>query len=175
MKKIFIILAMFITCSLFAEVTQSMMYYDSFENPVLYTAKFDVEYHFSKNLQTGKTDSYITLHSDGKNYEASFIYLLLNIDITTLKEICNELNYAINYIVPFIETEKRIPPFTKLETLGMMFTVRQSVYGLGNDSCFIPLDKVKSFSEMFNKITAAYYEHEKEFESTCLPVKPFSK
>ena len=166
---------MLMSCSLFAEVTQSKTYYDSFENPVLYIAKFDVEYHFSKNLQTGKTDSYITLHSDEKNYEASFIYLLLDVHIETLNEICNELNYAVNYVVPFIETEKRTPYYTELKTLKMRFTVRQSVYGLGDDSCFIPLDKIKPFSEMFMQICLKFYEHQIEFESTCLPVKPFSK
>lgn len=175
MKKIFIVLAMLMSCSLFAEVTQSTTYYNTFENPVCSDAPFKAEYHFTKNLQTGKTDSYITLKADGKNYESSFIYLLLNVHIETLNEIYNELNYAVNYVVPFIETEKRTPYYTELKTLKMRFTVRQSVYGLGDDSCFIPLDKVKPFSEMFMQICLKFYEHQKKFESTCLPVKPFSK
>ena len=175
MKKIFLVLVMFITCSLFAEVTQSDIFYDSFENPVLYIAKFDVEYNFSKNLQTGKTDSDVRITSDGKNFESSFRYHIFDADTKTLNEIHNELDYALKYVVPYIESKRMIPPYTKLNTLNMFFTVRNSVYGMGNDNCFIPLDKIKPFAEMFDKIIAAYYEHEKEFESECLPVKPFSK
>lgn len=189
MKKIFIVLAMFITCSLFADVIQSESYYERFENPILPSAEFKATYKFTKNLQTGELIYSVSLDADGKNPSKfqnidvpSFYYSKSSDSIADFEEIYNELKYAIEYVLP-AEEEKR--DGIKLEKTGVSFYydikfdndyhIESATHKFGTKACPIPFTKIQTFADVIKTVIDKFYEHKKEFESSCFPVKPFSK
>lgn len=174
MKKVFLILAMFMCCSLFAEVIQHKTYTDYFDNQISPGAQFSARFNFIINLQEGTVNYRVLLSTKENN--GAFYYLKESDSISEFEEIYNELNYVIKYVLP---TGSDNLLGVELKKADLMFFVRNSAILFGNlfreGDCVIPFNKIQFFADVIKNVIDKFYEHQKDLESVCFPVKPFSK
>ena len=160
MKKIFIVLAMLMSCSLFAEITQNEMYVEQMTE---YGNTFTVTYSFTKNLSTNIPSGKIMFEGSYKVLGRGTVSLYFYDGIDFYKELRDYLIFInrISMVTPKYELLCQRNSSITFEGYKIDFRKKGENYYLWEGSTIIAdreqlPELIKIFSDVYDRYTELY-------------------